>query len=412
MKEKLYCKSGGCSAKLGAKKLTHILEKIDKYPNSNLLVGFDSHDDASVYQINEHQAIVSTLDFFPPMVEDPYLFGQIAATNALSDVYAMGGTPLTALNIVCFNDQDDLNILGKIIEGGNDKLKEAKVVLSGGHSIKDESTKYGLSVTGIVDPSKMIQNNGVQVGDTLILTKKLGVGLTLNAYRLNDARQEILDEVFKSMTTLNKYAFDVLNKYTLHALTDVTGFGLLVHLDEMLEVDENCYEVQALIDQVQNQHDIEEIKVKKLSQEAFHQKNKTSQIIYVIFLHLIRFISSSIISSVIDVLLAWILLDVLKLWMTSDFWRIALSSLIARILSTIVNYVINKKYVFKGKNNSKQTARRFLILTIVITILSTLFVYAASSLHIMSEKLAKPIGDLLLFLLSYSAQTKWVFHKE
>ena len=234
MKEKLYCKSGGCSAKLGAKKLTHILEKIDKYPNSNLLVGFDSHDDASVYQINEHQAIVSTLDFFPPMVEDPYLFGQIAATNALSDVYAMGGTPLTALNIVCFNDQDDLNILGKIIEGGNDKLKEAKVVLSGGHSIKDESTKYGLSVTGIVDPNKMIQNNGVQVGDTLILTKKLGVGLALNAYRLNDARQEILDEVFKSMTTLNKYAFDVLSKYTLHALTDVTGFGLLVHLDEML----------------------------------------------------------------------------------------------------------------------------------------------------------------------------------
>ena len=234
MKEKLYCKSGGCSAKLGAKKLTHILEKIEKYPNSNLLVGFDSHDDASVYQINEHQAIVSTLDFFPPMVEDPYLFGQIAATNALSDVYAMGGTPLTALNIVCFNDQDDLNILGKIIEGGNDKLKEAKVVLSGGHSIKDESTKYGLSVTGIVDPNKMIQNNGVQVGDTLILTKKLGVGLALNAYRLNDARQEILDEVFKSMTTLNKYAFDVLSKYTLHALTDVTGFGLLVHLDEML----------------------------------------------------------------------------------------------------------------------------------------------------------------------------------
>lgn len=235
MKEKLYCKSGGCSAKLGAKKLTHILEKIDKYPNSNLLVGFDSHDDASVYQINEHQAIVSTLDFFPAMVEDSYLFGQIAATNALSDVYAMGGTPLTALNIVCFNDQDDLNILGKIIEGGNDKLKEAKVVLSGGHSIKDESTKYGLSVTGIVDPSKMIQNNGAQVGDTLILTKKLGVGLTLNAYRLNDVRQEILDEVFKSMTTLNKYAFDVLNKYTLHALTDVTGFGLLVHLDEMLD---------------------------------------------------------------------------------------------------------------------------------------------------------------------------------
>ena len=180
------------------------------------------------------------------------------------------------------------------------------------------------------------------------------------------------------------------------------------YIDQMMSVDENCYEVQSLIQSVQNNQDIEEIQLEN-KQQPFHLKNKTIQIMYVIFLHLIRFISSSIISSVIDVLLAWILLDVLKLWMTSDFWRIALSSLIARILSTIVNYVINKKYVFKGKNNSKQTARRFLILTIVITILSTLFVYAASSLHIMSEKLAKPIGDLLLFLLSYSAQTKWVF---
>ena len=175
----------------------------------------------------------------------------------------------------------------------------------------------------------------------------------------------------------------------------------------MLEVDENCYEVQALIDQVQNQHDIEEIKVKKLSQEAFHPKNKTSQIIYVIFLHLIRFVSS-----IIDVLLAWILLDVLKIWMTSDFWRIALASLIATVISTIVNYVVNKKYVFKGKTNNRQTAIRFLILTVIITILSTLFVYVASIFNIMSEKLAKPVGDLLLFLLSYSAQTKWVFHKE
>ena len=180
----------------------------------------------------------------------------------------------------------------------------------------------------------------------------------------------------------------------------------------MLEVDENCYEVQALIDQVQNQHDIEEIKVKKLSQEVFHPKNKTSQIIYVIFLHLIRFVSSSIISSIIDVLLAWILLDVLKIWMTSDFWRIALASLIARVISTIVNYIVNKKYVFKGKTNNRQTAIRFLILTVIITILSTLFVYVASIFNIMSEKLAKPVGDLLLFLLSYSAQTKWVFRKE
>ena len=149
-----------------------------------------------------------------------------------------------------------------------------------------------------------------------------------------------------------------------------------------------------------------------ISQEAFHPKNKTFQIIYVIFLHLIRFVSSSIISSIIDVLLAWILLDVLKIWMTSDFWRIALASLIARVISTIVNYVVNKKYVFKGKTNNRQTAIRFLILTVIITILSTLFVYVFSTLGIMSEKLAKPVGDLLLFLLSYNVQMKWVFSKE
>ena len=178
----------------------------------------------------------------------------------------------------------------------------------------------------------------------------------------------------------------IYNQKFINVDSELFGFSIS-YLDEMLEVDENCYEVQALIDQVQNQHDIEEIKVKKLSQEAFHPKNKTSQIIYVIFLHLIRFVSSSIISSIIDVLLAWILLDVLKIWMTSDFWRIALASLIARVISTIVNYEVNKKYVFKGKTNNRQTAIRFLILTVIITILSTLFVYVASIFNIMSEKL-------------------------
>ena len=211
----------------------------------------------------------------------------------------------------------------------------------------------------------------------------------------------------KGKKILTKLFSMIYNKEFIDVDSELFAFSMN-YIDQMMSVDENCYEVQSLIQSVQNNQDIEEIQLEN-KQQPFHLKNKTIQIMYVIFLHLIRFISSSIISSVIDVLLAWILLDVLKLWMTSDFWRIALSSLIARILSTIVNYVINKKYVFKGKNNSKQTARRFLILTIVITILSTLFVYAASSLHIMSEKLAKPIGDLLLFLLSYSAQTKWVF---
>ena len=235
MDEKIYCKSGGCSAKLGAKKLSHILEKIETYKDDHLLVGFDSRDDAAVYQIDENSAIVSTLDFFPPMVSDPYLYGQIAATNALSDIYAMGAVPKTALNIVCFPENEDLNILGKIIEGGNSKLLEAKCALAGGHSIRDDTIKYGLSVTGLVHPRQIKRNNEPQVEDVLILTKKLGVGLVMNALRLDDCSQTMQDEVFKSMTTLNKYAFEVLNQYEIHALTDVTGFGLLVHLDEMLD---------------------------------------------------------------------------------------------------------------------------------------------------------------------------------
>lgn len=211
----------------------------------------------------------------------------------------------------------------------------------------------------------------------------------------------------KGKRFLTKLFSMIYNKEFIDVDSELFGFSMN-YLDQMMAVDENCYEVQSLIQSVQNNQEIEEIQLEN-KQQPFHLKNKTIQVLYVIFLHLIRFVSSSIISSVIDVLLAWILLDVLKIWMTSDFWRIALSSLIARVLSTIVNYVINKKYVFKGKVSSKQTAIRFLILTIVITILSTLFVYVASSLHIMSEKLAKPVGDLLLFLLSYSAQTKWVF---
>ena len=211
----------------------------------------------------------------------------------------------------------------------------------------------------------------------------------------------------KGKRFLTKLFSMIYNKEFIDVDSELFAFSMN-YIDQMMAVDENCYEVQSLIQSVQNNQEIEEIQLEN-KQEPFHLKNKTIQIMYVIFLHLIRFISSSIISSVIDVLLAWILLDILKLWMTSDFWRIALSSLIARILSTIVNYVINKKYVFKGMNNSKQTAIRFLVLTVIITVLSTLFVYATSSLHIMSEKLAKPVGDLLLFLLSYSAQTKWVF---
>lgn len=234
-KDILFCTSGGCTAKLGAGALTRVLEKLEKRPDENLLVGFDSHDDAAVYKINEHQALVSTLDFFPPMVEDPYLFGQIAAANALSDIYAMGARPLTALNIVCFPETLDLNVLGRILQGGNEKVMEAGAVLAGGHSIVDDTVKYGLSATGIVDPQKILRNNGCHAGDALILTKKLGVGLVCAANRVKAATQDDMREATDSMRTLNRRAAEILSGYDVHACSDVTGFGFLVHLSEMLD---------------------------------------------------------------------------------------------------------------------------------------------------------------------------------
>lgn len=233
--ELIFCKGGGCTAKLGAGALQKVLSKLPKKENPDLLVGFDSHDDAAVYRLNEKQAIVSTLDFFPPMIEDPYIFGKIAATNALSDIYAMGGTVLSALNIVCFPESLDMNILGKILQGGNEKVMEAGGVLAGGHSIVDEDIKYGLSVTGVVDPEKIYTNNGCQEGDALVLTKKLGVGIIMTAHRIKEAKEQDVQEAIASMTCLNKYAAEIMKDYPVHAVTDVTGFGFLVHLSEMLD---------------------------------------------------------------------------------------------------------------------------------------------------------------------------------
>ena len=177
-KQKLFCKGGGCTAKLGAGILSRVLSKLPQGPkDENLLVGYDSKDDAAVYKISDDIAFVQTLDFFPPMVDDPYTFGKIAATNALSDIYAMGGEVKTALNIVCFPEKMDLNILGEIMRGGAEKVIEAGGTLAGGHSIADSDVKYGLSVTGIVNPNKIYTNNGAKPGDALILTKRLGVGI-------------------------------------------------------------------------------------------------------------------------------------------------------------------------------------------------------------------------------------------
>ncbi len=239
--DKLFCKGGGCTAKLGAGILEHVLERLPKGPaDENLLVGFDSHDDAAVYKITEDLAFVQTLDFFPPMVEDPYTFGQIAATNALSDIYAMGGEVKTALNIVCFPESMDLNILGAIMQGGSEKVIEAGGTLAGGHSINDTDVKYGLSVTGLVNPQKMYKNNTGREGDVLLLTKKLGVGLICCANRVGEASEAAMQAAITSMTTLNRSAAQVLHNHTVHACTDVTGFGLLAHLTEMLDGHMSC----------------------------------------------------------------------------------------------------------------------------------------------------------------------------
>lgn len=237
----VFCTGGGCTAKLGAGVLSHILEKLPRGERDpDLLVGYDSRDDAAVYRLTEDLALVQTVDFFPPMVEDPYLFGQIAAANALSDVYAMGGQVKTALNLVCFPENMDLNILGRILQGGAEKVAEAGGILAGGHSIADTGVKYGLSVTGLVDPRCIYANDAGQVGDQLILTKALGVGLICTANRVGEATPDQMEGAVRSMTTLNKTASEISRRYRVHAATDVTGFGFLGHLLEMMGENLHC----------------------------------------------------------------------------------------------------------------------------------------------------------------------------
>ncbi len=199
----------------------------------NLLVGIETSDDAAVYKLDEENAVIQTLDFFTPIVDDPYTFGQIAAANALSDIYAMGGKPLLALNIVCFPSDLPLDILGQILQGGTEKVLEAGAVIAGGHSIQDSEPKYGLSVTGLVHPDKILRNYGAQPGDTIILTKPLGTGIINTAAKGEMASAKALQKAIKVMSTLNKYAADIIADREIHACTDVTGFGLMGHAYEM-----------------------------------------------------------------------------------------------------------------------------------------------------------------------------------
>lgn len=226
---------GGWGAKIGAGHLSEMLSQLPKNHDDQLLVGYDSADDAAVYRISDDVAAIQTLDFFPPVVDDPYLFGQIAATNALSDVYAMGGRVATAMNIVGYPRNKSFADLEKIMQGGAEKVQEAGGVLAGGHSIHNDSVLYGLSVMGLVSPERILQNNQPQAGDVLFLTKKLGVGIITSAHNKGECSQTAFDEAVESMRTLNRYAAEVMEDFPISSCTDVTGFGFLGHLMEMVE---------------------------------------------------------------------------------------------------------------------------------------------------------------------------------
>jgi selenide, water dikinase len=213
-----------------------VLGKLARQHDPNVLVGFDHADDAGVYLIAPDQALVQTVDFFTPVVDDPYTFGQIAATNSLSDVYAMGGKPLTALALVCFPEKADLEILERILAGGLSKMIEAGCTVIGGHSIRDEETKFGYSVTGVVHPKKVLANAGAKPGDALLFTKAIGTGVISTAIKRGKAEPRWIDAAVRSMTTLNKRAADVIRdgQFRVNAMTDVTGFGLIGHAREMV----------------------------------------------------------------------------------------------------------------------------------------------------------------------------------
>ena len=238
--------SGGWAAKIGPEVLASVLSQLPKNENNNnLLVGLDTADDAAVYKLNDEMALIQTLDFFTPMIDDPYIFGQIAASNSLSDVYAMGGKPIVAMNIVCFPSCHDMNILAEILKGGFDKVKESGALLVGGHTVDDKEPKYGLSVSGIVHPEKVLSNATARVGDKLILTKPIGVGILNTAMKENLVSKEISDKVIEVMVHLNKYAAMSFDYIKVNSVTDITGFGLLGHVLEMAKASNVSIEINS-----------------------------------------------------------------------------------------------------------------------------------------------------------------------
>ena len=226
-------KAGGCASKLSPKILDQVLAGIPRSTHENLLVGFETADDAGVYQLTPDCALVQTVDFFTPMVDDPATFGAIAAANALSDVWAMGGHPLTALSVVGFPPQADPAILRSIIEGGMEKMREAGCLVIGGHSVADEDLKFGFAVTGTVHPKRVWRNAGACPGDVLLFSKRIGTGVITTALKRGIAQEQWVRDAIASMTTLNKYAYEAIGDAEVHGCTDVTGFGLMGHGREM-----------------------------------------------------------------------------------------------------------------------------------------------------------------------------------
>ena len=229
----------GCGAKVGAGTLAKMLNGFKTHKDDRLIVGYDKSDDASVYVIDSDTALISTTDFFPPIVDDPYLFGQIAAANALSDVYAMGGEPRLALNVLCIPEKMDKDTVHKILKGGYDKAYEAGAIITGGHTINGSEPIYGLSVSGFVHPEKVLVNSNAKPGDVLILTKKLGVGILTTANKAELVSNETMESVYRQMAMLNKTARDIMVKYPVSSCTDVTGFSLIGHSYEMSQ-GSNC----------------------------------------------------------------------------------------------------------------------------------------------------------------------------
>ena len=225
----------GCGAKVGAGTLAQMLEGFKTHHDPRLIVGYDKSDDASVYVLDENTALVQTTDFFPPIVDDPYLYGQIAAANALSDVYAMGAEPRLALNILCVAKDMDDHTVQEILRGGYDKAYEAGVIITGGHTIQGAEPIYGLAVSGFVHPQRVLTNSGAKPGDALILTKPLGVGILTTAAKADLVEPELLNRIYRQMATLNKQARDIMVRYPAHCCTDVTGFALLGHCCEMAQ---------------------------------------------------------------------------------------------------------------------------------------------------------------------------------